>query len=298
MISVIIPTRNRPELLNKLISRLLSIEVNNMEILVVDSSDEPKLNPNFVNNRNLKYITTSIKSAAIQRNIGIEQLGSSEYVFFLDDDVFPEGDYFERCLAHLRSERVVGVSGVALNEERVSQRSMPKGLIGRFQIVFLLDSPRDGALLKSGVNIPVRNLVGEVQKVEWLIGCSAWKVKSIGETRFEHDFVGQSLGEDVIFSVRMGAKGHLLTDPRIVLQHYESEIERPEKHEFWRMWVVNRWRLIGVAGFGLAGKLAFWWSNLGQFVILLYSKLLKRSSQKGAIQGFLMGCREVLRVKK
>ena len=297
LISIIIPTRNRPELLSSLVTRLLSFGLHQFEIIVVDSSDATRQTPDFLSLSNVQYVTTNIKSAAIQRNIGIEHLSKSEYVFFLDDDVFPEHSYFDKCLLHLKREGVVGVSGVALNEEKSIPRVYPAGLIGLFQTLFLLDSKRDGVLLKSGINIPVRNSDGEGQKVEWLIGCSAWKVDLIGQTRFDQDFFGQSLGEDVIFSIQMGKKGDLVTDSSIVLKHLESEIERPKKREFWRMWIVNRKRLIDVAGFGILGNLAFWWSNFGQFIILLYSKFRNSSGQEGAINGFLQGCREILRVK-
>lgn len=297
LISVIIPTKNRPELLNSLITKILEFGLKSLEIIVVDSSDEPKQSLNLMHKPNVKYILTTIKSAAIQRNIGIENAKNSKFIFFLDDDVFPDESYFEKCLTHLKREEVIGVSGLAVSEENLRPRVIPSGLIGLFQSIFLLDSKQDGVVLKSGINIPVRNLKGKHQAVDWLIGCSAWKVKFIGKTRFEQDFVGQSLGEDVIFSIRMGRKGQLITDPKIYLKHFESDIERPRKQEFWRMWVANRKRLIEVAEFGIVGNLAFWWSNIGQIIILFYSKLRNPRSQDGAICGLLLGCKEVLKGK-
>ena len=296
MISVIIPTRNRPELLKNLVNLLLSFDLGPLEIIVVDSSDASKQISDFRNNPNVKILFTTLKSAAMQRNIGLDYVENSDYVFFLDDDVVPSYTYFADCLMHLKRKELVGVSGVAWNAH-AEQRTFPAGSIGFFQKIFLLDSKRDGILLKSGVNIPVRNLGGTSQIVEWLIGCSGWKANFIGSTRFEPDFLGQSLGEDVIFSIRMGKKGHLLTDPSIVLEHFESEIERPDKKEFWRMWVVNRKRLIEVAEFGLKGELAFWWANFGQLIILTYSKIRNSNSQRGAVYGFFIGCIEVLRGK-
>lgn len=297
LISIIIPTRNRVELLTSLVCRLLSFKLEEVKIIVVDSSDAPEQTEEYLNHPDVRYVTTNVKSAAIQRNIGIELLANSDYVFFIDDDVFPSASYFDKCIRHLKNEDVVGVSGVAFNKES-EPRVVPSGLIGLFQRFFLLDSKHDGIIMKSGVNIPVRSLGGESQMVEWLIGCSAWKARSIGSTRFEPDFQGQSLGEDVIFSIRMREKGSLVTDPSIILEHFESKIERPNKKDFWKMWIVNRKRLIDVAGFGPIGNVAFWWSNIGQLIILLYSKLRKSSSQQGAIHGFVLGCIEVLRVKK
>jgi glycosyltransferase involved in cell wall biosynthesis len=289
LISIIIPTRNRPELLKNLIDVISEYQLDKLEIIVVDSSDPDKQSKYLASRASVKYIVTPIRSAAIQRNIGIENLGNSRFVFFLDDDVIPEADYFDRCVSHLSMSGVVGISGVARNPTKIEQRVKPSGLVGIFQTFFLLDSKEEGVLLKSGINIPVRGQDGQAREVEWLIGCSAWNRDSIGDIRFEIDFVGQSLGEDVIFSTKMKRRGRLITDPNIVLLHSESEIERPPANDFWTMWVVNRKRLVQVAGFGLVGKLCFWWANFGQFLILIYGATRRSNAGWGGPKGLLIG---------
>ena len=267
------------------------------EMIIVDSSDSGLLSQNLTSIPRVKYVITEIRSAAVQRNIGLNHLGNSKFVFFLDDDVVPNIDYFEKCISVLNSSNVVGVSGVALNPNSKVLRSYPSGLIGAYHRLFLLDSIRDGVLLRSGVNIPVRNYSRNIYDVEWLIGCSGWVTEKIGDTRFESDFFGQSLSEDVIFSVRMSKKGRIVTDPSIVLSHNESEIARPSKAEFWQMWMVNRFRLIQVANFGLSGTLSYWWANLGQFGILCYSKVSQNGYVKGSIKGLFSGSLSVLGLK-
>ena len=283
-------------------NRLIEIVVPQLspqdELIIIDSSDIDFVSQNLSLNPRLKYVTTGIRSAAVQRNIGLDQITDSRYVFFLDDDVAPDSTYFEKCINILESSNAVGVSGIALNPNSKTLRSYPSGLVGLYHRFFLLDSMRDGILLRSGVNIPVRDYSEKIYDVDWLIGCAGWLTEEVGNTRFESDFLGQSLSEDVIFSVRMGKKGRIVTDPSIVLNHYESDVARPSKLEFWQMWMVNRHRLIQVAKFGLPGHLSYWWANLGQLGILFYSKTRRRGYQQGSIRGLISGSLMVLGFKK
>jgi hypothetical protein len=147
-------------------------------------------------------------------------------------------------------------------------RQLPCGIIGLFHRLFLLDSLVDGKLLKSGVNIPIRKFKDGVYESDWLIGCSLWNYEKVKGIRFEQDFYGSSLGEDVIFSVKAKRDGKLLVDSNVILEHLESEIQRPDKTEFWKMWVTNRFRLISNQPNPIISKAAFVWANLGQQLVL------------------------------
>ncbi len=298
MISVIIPTRNRPELLLRLVNILIKALNSQSEIIIVDSSDYGKSFPERYSDKRIRYHKTDIRSAAIQRNIGLELRSNLNYTFFLDDDVIPSEDYFVKSISALVETKSIGVSGIAVNSQKSISRSIPKGLSGLFHRIFLLDSNRDGVLLNSGINIPVRGKSPNRIKTEWLIGCSGWVSSIIGKTRFESDFQGQSLAEDVIFSVRMRKFGELVTDSSIQLEHEESAIERPSGHEFWKMWVVNRFRLVEVLKRGRKINYQYWWANIGQLVILIYKKTMKKDYTKGSISGFMVGLTVILRAKR
>lgn len=297
MKTVIIPTRNRPELLDRTVKVILEQFNSTDEIIIVDSSDSPSESELVNGSSRIRYIRTEIKSAAAQRNIGIEQISTSDHVFFLDDDVVPPQDYFLKCIRLLKETGAVGVSGLAINPNAKKFREVPSGISGLLHKIFLLDSKKDGVLLKSGINIPLRKLDDGFSQTDWLIGCSAWCFNSIGDTRFENDFKGQSLAEDVIFSIRMGMKGTLITDSRIILAHDESPIERPANFEFWEMWILNRWRLIKVAKFGWAGVLAYWWANLGQALIFILLILKSESEHIESFRGLQSGVKKVVRKK-
>jgi glycosyltransferase involved in cell wall biosynthesis len=288
--SIVIPTRNREELLNKLLANIDFQDPRLVEVIVVDSSDH--LFKSYLNQTKIKYIHTSIKSAATQRNIGIDNLKEMiQNVFFVDDDVILPKNYFNQLNECLSGEETIGASGLAVNHSVNSIRGKPRGVSGLYRRIFLLDSKRDGALLRSAINIPVRSekdSLGSVVDTEWLIGCSAWKSTIFTEFRFENKFKGQSLGEDVLFSSKSKKNGKLKVDTSIIMDHLESEIERPDQESFYKMWVSNRFEIskqLHLSWFNVA----FHWANLGKCLITTIRWDLDQGSKRSIIKGIMLG---------
>jgi glycosyltransferase involved in cell wall biosynthesis len=288
LFSIIIPTRNRSELLHNVLSSIDFNEPNLIEVIVVDSSDFAiKLQ---INQEKIKYFHTSIKSAATQRNIGINNLNKiTEIVFFVDDDVILPQDYFKQLNSCLCDIETIGASGLAINYNSV--RGELKGISGIYRRIFLLDSKRDGILLPSAINIPVRtgkNSLDNLVETQWLIGCSAWKSTILENLRFENKFKGQSLGEDVLFSNKARKLGKLKVNKTVILNHLESKIERPNLKNFYAMWVSNRYeisRQLHLSWFNLA----FHWANIGKFIITSIRWDFEKKDKKSIIRGIMAG---------
>jgi GT2 family glycosyltransferase len=299
-ISVVIPTRNRPELLRRLLDALENQNLRANEIIVVESSDDlMKFDQNAEHILATTFVYTEIRSAAIQRNIGLDRVSENcDILFFLDDDVLPQPDYLEKLSLLLIERGAIGVSGLAINPKASQTREKPTGIYGLVQKLFMLDSKHDGKLLLSGVNIPVRVGSLQPQEVEWLIGCAAWSFPKVKNLRFESDFFGQSLAEDVIFSFSASKFGTLITDPSVILFHDESEIGRASNRDHWEMWMTNRWRLIQVQNKGRRAKLAFWWTSLGQLTIVILSILIKGDKGWGSVRGVFQGGLKIKRASK
>ena len=298
MISVVIPTRNRPRNLTAVLKQIAEQSWPVDEVIVIDSSDivfPIPINPEW--KFTLKHQPTDIKSAAHQRNLGIEFVSKGcEYLCFLDDDVLPGPQYLSELIGSLKKTGGIGISGIAMNPNTHNHpRLKPAGIFGAIQKFFKLDSDTDGVLLKSGVNIPIRSHGGETEEVEWLIGCSVWQFQKIRSLRFESDFMGQSLCEDVIYSFRASKLGKLFVDPKVHLIHLESEIGRPVGTEFWEMWVVNRKRLVEIANAGKSFQLQYHLANFGQFIALLYTGIFLQKTSKFAAFGIILGYRELLK---
>jgi glycosyltransferase involved in cell wall biosynthesis len=288
MLSVVIPTRNRPDLLKSCLERILDNSILPNQIIIVDSSDfNQRINNAYLDTR-IVYQTTEIRSAAIQRNIGMELVSEpTKYLAFLDDDVKIECNYFSKLIDILNSTEAIGVSGLAINPKEKNLATNSGILRDTFSRFFLNNSKKSGVILRSGINIPVKNKSPHPVRAQWLIGCSIWNYDKMKSVRFEKDFFGQSLGEDVIFSLKASEFGSLFVDTSVEICHLETEIMRPNSEEFTYMWVTNRLRIIESSKNPKLNLLPYHWANLGKFLqILFFTHHDKRNKIKGFIKGY------------
>ena len=269
-LTIIIPTRNRKVLLRKLVDNLLVNFKQIDQIIIVDSSDKAESKARFLTNKKILYVHSKIKSAAIQRNIGLSFVRPNrKYVAFLDDDVSPPSNYFTDLIALLKSKKAAGVSGVAENPNVHKSKKTIKAFES-YRKFFLLDSNKEGVVLNSGVNIPIKNISkgNPIMECRWLIGCAVWDYQKINRIQFDSRFYGQSLGEDVLFSLKASKYGKLFVKRNLILKHLESPIGRPSYLKHHRMWVRNRY-YISEEILGSRLKFSYHWCNFGKFLSIL-----------------------------
>lgn len=238
---VIIPTLNRERRLRKTLHRLQSQILIPSLVVIVDASD--KITKFETTELPVELIKSSIKSAAIQRNIGIEFVLNLNQKFdfcaFLDDDVEFQDDYFDRLVGFIREKNAIGVSGLAISQNEHKRNN-------NFALRMLGITGKPGELTKAGINIPVRGTTVPT-KVDWLIGCSLWRMPRIESVRFQSDFFGASIFEDVLFSVEASKNGELWVNPEVILKHELAKEERQSNYQHHRQWARNRWRLKSVS---------------------------------------------------
>ncbi len=118
-ISVVIPTRNRLDSLNRTLHSISNQTCIPKEIIIVDSSDIPIQN----NQLTSKFSSTSLQiintkpSVCLQRNIGIAK-SSSEYIFLCDDDLVYDESYIQVLFQYLNENPSIQmVSGLVLEKE-------------------------------------------------------------------------------------------------------------------------------------------------------------------------------------
>lgn len=299
-IVVIIPTRNRPELLLSLLGSISKQTLLPQKVIVVDSSEVPLDLTLLVDfNFGIELIKTSLASAAGQRNLGIDSLSDKNiFLMFLDDDTVPEPDYIENLSSTMRKTNAIGISGVTVGLNKKLQSRANSGISFAFRRLFFLESKTDGSITKGGIGIPVRMGVGEPVEVKWLIGCSIWNFETISDIRFEKDFIGQSLGEDVIFSYLCSKRGKLFVDPGIHLTHVESSIGRPDSFAHQEMWIVNRFRLFQKMDGRFWKYIYFNWTNLGRLFSLIAKFFVSPSKAFETIKGFTAGYFHLMYGKK
>lgn len=287
---IIVCTRNRTDDVARLLQNLLGQEVR-PRLIVVDSSDDASSEHSvraFASASGwpgVEYVKSE-PGLTRQRMAGIAHLSSDcRIVHFIDDDVLLEPDYFsaiESCFAS--SPDIVGVGGVVTN----TMRHRPPHLLNR---LFLLDSRRQGVVLRSGVNIRCFEAL-ERTEVQWLSGCSmSYRRDVFSSCSFDTDLEGYSLGEDVDFSFGVSRLGRLVVCPQARLQHLEKGVTLSVRRTIWRDEVVRRFRFVKrYRGMGMS-LAAFWWSVFGDIILTLGKALAfgDRREQRHKIRGLIDG---------
>lgn len=110
MVSVIIPTYNRSDRIEKSIKSVLDQTYNNFEIIVVDdgSTDNTKAIVTSINDSRIRYIYQENAGACVARNLGINT-ARGEYIAFQDSDDLWVKTKLEKQVAVLEKEKRVDI---------------------------------------------------------------------------------------------------------------------------------------------------------------------------------------------
>jgi len=117
LISVIVPTRNRPEQLQQCLNACLNLTEPGMEVEVIvvdDGSDEPAVAPEGV-----RLLRQQWRGPAVARNAGAN-VARGEYLAFIDDDCRPESGWLVGMVEELRQWPDALVGGLTKNGCRES----------------------------------------------------------------------------------------------------------------------------------------------------------------------------------
>lgn len=280
--SVIISTRNRPALLERVIgtifqntNAILSLD----QFIVIDSSkstESKDVVSLFTEKLPIQFVKADTSATLPQkRNSAIALLtGKSEVVFFLDDDVELDPTFFENCLASFENPKVIGVGGRDINKSV----KMPK----RWQIFFNLTSAQQGVILPSGQNVEYVNSLEDME-VEWISGCvMAFRTSLLKKIKFDEN--RQFDGEDVDFTFRASKFGILVCSPNARYQHFSSLSNLPNKNHRIRDLIAHRCLL----ALNSEGKVRFWPTFVSIFVLgfAMFVKGLSRGNKSLTYLGF------------
>tara|TARA_B100000989_G_scaffold152139_1_gene113538 strand:+ start:2204 stop:3088 length:885 start_codon:yes stop_codon:yes gene_type:complete len=211
-ISIIIPTRDRTNLLKK---TLLFLKKNNsfyQEIIIVDSSKKKSFD---INSKNIKTLTIkanhifSKPSTSLQRNIGLKKVSKfSDFVMFLDDDVKFEKDALEKMKSFITKNSDFAGYGfnLIIKNQNLSNILKINNLFNFFQLY----SNKPGKVAKSGWHSKAINLKKKTL-VEWLpTQAVIYKISNIKNIFFFLGFGKYSYLEDLEFSYRVKKTGKLV----------------------------------------------------------------------------------------
>lgn len=287
-VSAIIPTKNRPDDLERAVKSLCAQTVPACELIIIDQScscesRERVIRP--VQESGLPVVyrwDPAISGGAAARNCAMD-LAKGDVWLFLDDDIEMEPDFIEQLLiTYQEYPEAVGVSGIITNYPR------PAAGFRAWSMCFLRGPFRDdrqplywkAAELRRSQPIKVTRFGG---------GLMSFRRETVSSLRFDTALHGVCDGEDVDFCIRLRAP-LLLINPRSRLAHYHSLSERLTDH-WTRRAIRAQWFLYLRHWNRGAGKtLCAAWLICG-YLILVSSSILTHLSL-APLKAFVTGLKE------
>jgi len=156
LISVVIPTYNRPKYLKKAIDTVLAQTYKNVEIIIIDDASETNTEQvidSFDDDRIFYFRNKKRSGAPISRNNGIKK-AKGEYIAFLDDDDEWKSEKLEKQLKEFSDEKVGLVVCYSLDKRFDMVRvSKPKKSVSHSDLLksFNLSSTSSYLVLKKAI---------------------------------------------------------------------------------------------------------------------------------------------------
>jgi glucosyl-dolichyl phosphate glucuronosyltransferase len=267
-ISVIIPTKNRGEDLRSTINDLTAQTRRPDEIIVIDQSAVPSLNPTTVPIPVVYVYAPGLSGAAVARNVAMER-ATGDIWLFLDDDVILEPQYVEEILLAY-SRDVAGVSGIITNY------TVPPISRRLFEKVFVRGAFSDD---RQPIYWHANDLRSQGPQRVRQFGCGvmSFRAELVRNLRFDPQLTGCSLAEDIDFCARLPRGSVLLIAPNARLFHKRSAVGRAPAH--WLDGHAQSSTYMRVRNWhrGLGDDLCFAWLQVGYAFMAIIGALKRRS---------------------
>lgn len=235
----IIPTKDRIEMLNRLLKSIYSQNILPKYIIVVDGSVVSIENEIFKDlNVQIIYARHFPPSLTAQRNLGISLIPKeSSLVGFLDDDLVFLEDASKNILNFFAEDTEKKVGGASFNLSNSGTFSVSR--LSRF---FLTSSTVPGKFTKAGTS-GNHNNPNENMYTEWLCGgATVWRKQVFEEFRFDEWFKGYALYEDADFSYRVSLKWKLaiVKDANVLHLHVFNTLNSDALKKYGDLEIVDR----------------------------------------------------------
>jgi len=247
-IGVLIASYRRPDELRKVLEAVANSSCDVKCVVIVDASplDVKPAVERVVKESALKgkihLLHSERASLCHQRNLGIRELQRSgvDLVQILDDDTSPTPDYIAK-LSQVMSAHPGAIGASGLSSDLIDNNNKTK-IIGKFVYWLVgLEAYRSGSVSRAGCGIPADVSGPDLQKVDWLFGCSMWSIRVFDTLSYLDELPGSGLFEDVYFSIRASQIGELYVSPSARLEHTLSDIGRPDLDLYSYRFSRNRW---------------------------------------------------------
>ncbi|MFH1428345.1 MAG: glycosyltransferase [Candidatus Margulisiibacteriota bacterium] len=282
----IIPTKDRPDDLRKLLASLERQTCPVCQLIIVDGSDNsieyllsdyPKLQ--------IDYKIVRPPGLTRQRNEGMKMLRAEiDLVGYLDDDLVLEDDAVEN-LHEFWEAAGDDVGGASFNiVNNISSR------FNWFTYIFDMNKGKQGVVLKSGYNV-VLFPVEQDTRVEWLCGgATIWRRGVIDEYKYDETISGFGYYDDVDYSLTVNKKYKLFMMAGSRVYHFPPQRKGRDQFKVARSIVINRYIL--VRKHKELSLLHFYWAVLGQIIVYTLLGIIRLNKERllkasGVIAGII-----------
>ena len=291
MLTLIIPTKNRPNDIQKAIKSVLFQTRLPDELIVVDQSKDNlsklAIKKNVINCQKIKLIyihDTKIKGLVDAKRVGVKN-ASGDIICFIEDDVYLEPSYLKEIeLGFMKYPKMLGCCGVVTNQSKI----LPLySLIFHFFHIGIFADPRvTFNFLPHKLNIksliPSDKLSG---------GISAWKKNVFNSVSFDlnNDF---HMFEDIDFSTRVAKHfgNFLYINPNVRLAHYCSQTNRDVLDIRQRRKVRECFTYYKKRKDWPSATLSFYWLLIGMLLEAIFQSFSCVSLKP--IHGYLLGLQD------
>lgn len=207
MLSIVIPTLDRPESLNECLKSLNLQSCQSFQVIILEEK----------------------APLAHVRNSGLSR-ARTPYISFIDDDVVLPPSWVSNVLSHLHRADVLGVSGPALTPKSLHKHRdlfrypSIKKVHDRF---FLSGEARPGHISKAGTFVTTEGGSKYEGQVQFLEACNmsfrTEVIKDIGGFDEEYKGLGEWSEPDMCFRLTRRMPGRLWFSPGVSLNHRVSQ---------------------------------------------------------------------------
>jgi glycosyltransferase involved in cell wall biosynthesis len=264
-IAIVIPTRNRPNQIGKLLESLIGQDVDQ---IIVSFSGQQLLNviEKFSDLLPIKFIESS-PGQINQKINAISSLDKNiDWVVFSDDDVVYPWDFFKILKSVVREQNIKDVIGIGF---KINSYSKKVKFISRiFNSLFRIQSGSPGSVRPNGECIHYSN--GNISlETQWLNGASAWRISEALAYSSAVPSTKYAAYEDAIFSHSRSACGKLMFIPTLQINYSDAEsLNRITCSSFKP---VFYWKLMFVINYQLSIH-KYIWTSIGISFAYLVSK--------------------------
>ena len=291
-LSVVICTRDRPELLATCLESLRRQSRSPEEIVIIDASATPSRGATDRLALNMPGCHVALIGSPAglprQRNLGARAT-TGGVVVYLDDDVVLEPGYLAAVARTFEDDctgRIGGVGGAQVPDPTPREPFLRRAACR----LFLLDTYGRGIVKRSGRPDHAFSPRSRME-VECLSGCNmAYRREVLDALSFDERLDGYALGEDLQFSYRVSRRWKLVVTPEARLDHRHAGGGRPSLNEHQAMAVFNRYLFFREhLARGPVDWMLYVWSSIGGMLLIL------RDPTARGFRGTLAGYRAVLR---